>query len=189
MIGGIGSLTGYNYSGYSANVRGTGNAETPVDTAGTDMAKTAGVAASVSAGAISSINGKEPNESDLKALKRSGVVECATCASRTYQDESNENVSFKAAAHIDPASAGATVMSHEQEHVANAYGKAEKGNGQVVSTSVQLKTAICPECGRSYVSGGVTNSTIKYNEDNQYGKNQKSADYAAVAGMNVDVAV
>ena len=127
---------------------------------------------------------------ELKGLKRSGAVECATCASRKYQDGSDENnVSFKSAAHIDPSAAAGKVMAHESEHVPTAYSKAAKGNGSVVNASVTLKTAICPECGRSYVSGGVTHTAIKYQEDNPYGANQKSADKEALTGKNIDYAV
>jgi len=136
-----------------------------------------------------SANSPNANQFEVMSMKCTGVVACATCASRMYQDSSHENVSFKSAAHIDPSSSGTKVMAHEQEHVSNAYSKATKGGGQVVSASVTLKSAICPECGRSYVSGGVTNTTIKYSKDNPYGGNQKSADYAAIAGMNVDVGI
>lgn len=124
----------------------------------------------------------------LKAMKRSGQVECETCASREYKDGSDEaNVSFKSAAHIDPSSAASKVMAHEQEHVSNANRKAASKDGEVLSASVTLKTAVCPECGRAYVSGGVTNTAIKY-PSTSYGQNQKSADYPELAGRNVDYA-
>ena len=87
------------------------------------------------------------------------------------------------------ASAAAVVMGHEQEHVSNAYQKAEKGNGEVVRASVQLKTAICPECGRTYISGGETNTQIRYyNEDNPYQKDMKESDADnKYRGANVDI--
>lgn len=125
----------------------------------------------------------------LKAMKRSGQVECETCASRKYKDGSDEaDVSFKSAAHIDPSAAAGTVMAHEQEHVSNANQKAADKGGEVVSASVTLKTSTCPECGRAYVSGGVTNTAIRYPK-NAYGQNQKSADYSSVAGQNINYAV
>ena len=127
---------------------------------------------------------------ELKSLKRAGKVECETCKNRQYQDGSNESdVSFKTPGHIDPGSSGARVMAHEQEHVSNAYEKAAKGNGKVISATVKLQTAVCPECGRSYVAGGVTNTTIKYNEDNPYGKAAKSRDAAELIGSQIDYAV
>ena len=140
--------------------------------------------------ATSGVSGNNASsEVELKALKRTGQVECATCASRKYKDGSDEaNVSFKSAAHISPASSGARVMAHEQEHVDNAYKKAESKGGQVVNASVSLKTAICPECGRSYVSGGMTTTAIKYPKS-LYGQNQKSAQYDALAGQNINYSV
>ena len=97
---------------------------------------------------------KNPNESTVKSAgRKSSPAECETCASRKYQDGSNENVSFKTAQHISPESSASRVRAHEQEHVNNAYTKAAKNNGKVLSANVAIHTAICPECGRSYVSG------------------------------------
>ena len=130
------------------------------------------------------------SDAKLRQLKRSGAVECEACKTRKYQDGSNESdVSFKAPGHISASKSAATVMSHEQEHVQNAYEKAAKGNGKVVSATVSLKTAICPECGRSYVAGGVTNTMIKYNESNPYGKAAKSIDQASLLGNKADYSV
>lgn len=113
--------------------------------------------------------------------------ECETCKKRKYQDGSDEMVSFKSAAHISPESAAATVRAHEQEHVSNAYKKATTGNGKVVSASVSIHTSVCPECGRTYVSGGTTHTQIKYyNEDNPYQKDLKLADRSKYSGMNTD---
>jgi hypothetical protein len=131
----------------------------------------------------------EVDDATLKSLKRSGAVQCSTCASRKYQDGSDEaNVSYKAPGNISPSESAAKVSSHESEHVSNAYDKAEKAGGKVVNASVSIKTAICPECGRSYVSGGVTHTAIKYPKG-KYGDNQKSLDYQSVVGANVDESV
>lgn len=138
------------------------------------------------------VSGKEePTGQELRALKRSGVVECQECANRKYVDGSNEgDVSFKAPGHISPQSSAATVMAHEQEHVANAYESASKNNGQVLRATVTLDHAICSECGRSYVSGGTTGTTIKYSENNPYGSNAKAFDAAnGAVGANVDIAL
>lgn len=131
-------------------------------------------------------NGKNANGENVKA----NGEECETCKSRKYQDGSDEMVSFKSAAHISPSAAGSAVRAHEQEHVSNAYGKAAQNNGKVLNASVTMKTAICPECGRSYVAGGETRTQIKYyNEDNPYQKDLKSSDKAKYTGMNADYAV
>jgi hypothetical protein len=124
-----------------------------------------------------------------KAGRRSSPADCQTCKERKYQDGSDENVSFKSASHISPDSAAATVRAHENEHVSNAYSKAAQKNGEVVNASVSIHTSVCPECGRTYVSGGTTNTTIKYsNEDNPYVKEQKSRDAANMIGLNIDYA-
>lgn len=122
-----------------------------------------------------------------KAGRRSSPEECQSCKERKYQDVSNENVSFKSATHISPESAGARVRAHEQEHVSNAYKKAAQNNGKVINASVSIQTAICSECGRTYVSGGTTNTTIKYsNEDNPYQKDRKAQDALNLIGANID---
>ncbi|MDD6573117.1 MAG: hypothetical protein PUF12_12100 [Thermoflexaceae bacterium] len=127
---------------------------------------------------------------EIKILKKTGAMECETCKNRKYQDGSNESdVSFKSPGHIDPGSSASTVMAHEQEHVSNAYEKAAQGNGKVINASVKLQTAVCPECGRSYVAGGETSTMIKYNESNPYGREAKSRDAAGLIGNNIDYAV
>lgn len=136
---------------------------------------------------------RNPGESTRKQTgRKSSPAECETCKNRKYQDGSDEgNVSFKAAAHIDPKASAARVMSHEREHVSNAYKKAAQGGGKVMSCNVSLQTAICPECGRTYVAGGETATQIKYvNEENPYQKEMKSSDAAnKYRGMNFDEAV
>ena len=133
----------------------------------------------------------QPTEQQLRAMKRNGAVRCEECATRTYVDGSNESdVSFKAPGHISPQASAATVMAHEQEHVANAYQSAGQKNGQVIRATVTLDHAICSECGRSYVSGGTTGTTIKYTESNPYGANAKAFDAAnGAVGGNLDIAL
>ena len=114
-------------------------------------------------------------------------AECETCKQRKYQDGSNENVSFKSAQHISPTAAGARVRAHEQEHVSNAYSKAAEDGGKVLQASVAIHTAVCPECGRTYISGGTTTTKISYsNEDNPYQKGLKKLHGLATEGMNFD---
>ena len=115
--------------------------------------------------------------------------ECQTCKNRKYQDGSNEMVSFKSAAHISPNASGSRARAHEQEHVNNAFKKASMKGGKVISAAVSIRTSVCPECGRTYVAGGETNTQIKYfNEDNPYQKDKKRADSAIYSGMNIDIA-
>lgn len=131
-----------------------------------------------------------PEERRAKASGHKSTPEdCETCKRRKYQDGSDEMVSFKAAGHIDPGNAAAVVMSHEQEHVSNAYQKAKDNNGEVVRANVRLKTAVCPECGRTYISGGETTTQIRYyNEENPYQQDMKESDADnKYRGANVDV--
>ena len=115
--------------------------------------------------------------------------ECETCKNRKYQDGSDEtNVSFKAATHVSPNAAGAAVRAHENQHVSNAYKKAAQDNGKVLNASVSIHTSVCPECGRSYVSGGTTRTQIKYyNEENPYQQDLKATDGVKYRGMNVNL--
>ncbi|MBQ5473265.1 MAG: hypothetical protein IIT65_00870 [Lachnospiraceae bacterium] len=131
---------------------------------------------------------ENPYDPIVKQRKRQGLEECETCKNRKYQDGSDEMVSFKSASHISPQAAASAVRSHEHEHVVNAYEKASRKNGEVLQASVAIKTDTCPECGRVYVSGGVTTTQIKYNDDD-YAQNTKSADRLSLAGVSVDYAV
>lgn len=134
---------------------------------------------------------KNPNESTVKSAgRKSSPAECDTCANRKYQDGSDEMVSFKSAQHISPLAAGTAVRAHEQEHVSNAYKKAAQNNGKVLQASVRIHTSVCPECGRSYVSGGVTSTRIQYaNEENPYTKELKKLQKDAFTGSNFDVSL
>lgn len=134
---------------------------------------------------------KNPGE-DTKVTpgRKSSPAECETCKNRKYQDGSDEMVSFKTAQHMDPSEAATRVRAHEQEHVANAYDKAAQNNGKVLQASVAIHTAICPECGTTYVAGGLTTTKIKYSdESNPYQKDMKARHADALRGQNVDMAV
>lgn len=126
------------------------------------------------------------SQSEIQQMTRSGKITCETCKNRKYQDGSDEMVSFKAPGHISPQASAAAVLSHEQEHVSNAYEEAGRKGGEVVRASVRLQNAVCPECGRTYVSGGETTTQIKYNEENPYAKGFKTADASVVAGRSMD---
>ena len=109
------------------------------------------------------------------AVDKSKTTECQTCKNRKY------------AAHISPEAASSAVRAHEGQHVSNAYHKAATQNGEVVSASVRVQTSVCPECGRSYISGGVTDTQIRYyNESNPYQQDLKQTDGIKLRGANVD---
>ena len=148
-----------------------------------------------SIGAVSSAPPEEkgmivnPGKSDVeKPGRKSSPAECETCKNRKYQDGSDEMVSFKSASHISPQASASRVRAHEQEHVTNAYNKAAQNNGKVLSATVSLRTAVCPECGTVYTAGGTTTTKISYrDESNPYQQNKKSADAAMLIGRNLDL--
>ncbi|MBE5944572.1 MAG: hypothetical protein E7258_06600 [Lachnospiraceae bacterium] len=117
-------------------------------------------------------------------------TECSTCENRRYVDGSNEmDVSFKTPGKIKPEEAFTKVSSHERQHVSNAIAKGNKPGAKLISANVAIKMSVCPECGRNYVSGGLTTTQIKYSESNPYEKNRKSVEGSLLAGNFIDKAV
>ena len=111
-------------------------------------------------------------------------AECQTCKNRKYQDGSDDpGVSFKTATNVAPEQAAAAVRGHEQEHVVREQAKAQREDRKVVSQSVTIHTAICPECGDVYVSGGTTRTTTKANptQEVQQPEEEKTSGFQAVA--------
>jgi|WetSurMetagenome_2_1015567.scaffolds.fasta_scaffold01961_11 hypothetical protein len=89
---------------------------------------------------------------------------CKTCAARKYKDVSTDaSVSFQNPTSVAPELAAQAVSAHEQEHVRNNAIEAER-EGMTARSVVQIHTAVCPECGRIYVSGGTT--TTYYSSKN-----------------------
>lgn len=124
---------------------------------------------------------------DEKTLKKMGVVECTTCSTRTYQDGSDDaSVSFQSPTHISPEQSAGAVMNHEMEHVVNEKLDAEREDRQVVSQSVQIFHSVCPECGKSYVSGGLTTTTTA-GKSNPYENVMQGSKAEAMIGNLVDI--
>ena len=174
-ISGYGNFTGYGVYGLYGTSGTSGQsaaASGSVPGAGTGSAENADRLSREQGGKVlpgreekaGVVNPKEDGKSEettKKPGRRSSPAECETCKNRKYQDGSDEaNVSFKAAAHVSPEAAGAAVRAHEGMHVANAYAKAKETGGKVLQASVSIHTAVCPECGRVYVSGGETRTRI-----------------------------
>ena len=77
-----------------------------------------------------------------------GKKECQTCANRRYQDGSNDSgVSFQTPTKLSPDEAASAVRSHEMEHVTRNQAKARREGKEIVSQSVTIHMAKCPECG------------------------------------------
>lgn len=115
--------------------------------------------------------GTSSQSSEVKAKSDPDTV-CQTCKRRRYQDQSNDpGVSFKSPGYINPNASASVVMSHEQEHVTREQAKAGEEGKRVVSQTVVLQYAVCPECHKVYVSGGETRTvTAAAGTDRQSGQ-------------------
>ncbi len=88
--------------------------------------------------------------------------QCETCRNRRYKDDSDDSaVSFQSATKMAPAAAAFKVRGHEMEHVRRESIKAEAEGKRVVSQTVQILTDSCEECGKIYVSGGLTRTRTR----------------------------
>ena len=107
---------------------------------------------------------QEPEEETKSPQEVVEEAECQTCKNRKYQDGSDDpGVSFKSPTNVAPEQAASAVRGHEMEHVVREQAKAQREDRKVVQQSVTLHTAICPECGDVYISGGTTRTTTKAN--------------------------
>lgn len=113
-------------------------------------------------GRMPAVAGK--SEADGKKMERKALPtkECKTCKNRKYQDGScDPGVSFKSPTKIDPGQSARVVRSHEHEHVVRERANAEREGREIISQTVVLRTSVCPECGRIYVSGGITRTVTR----------------------------
>lgn len=92
-----------------------------------------------------------------------GTEECQTCKNRKYQDGSNDpGVSFKTPTKLSPEEAAYAVRAHEYEHVAHARAKAQASEDtEILSQTVTYHTEVCPECGRTFIAGGNTETVFR----------------------------
>lgn len=115
--------------------------------------------------------GAEAQEAETGAVAAQEAVEegkCETCEKRKYQDGSDDStVSFQSPTRIDPDMVASAVRGHEMEHVAHEQAKARQEDRKVVSQTVTLHTDICPECGKTYISGGTTRTVTKANPEQE----------------------
>ncbi len=147
-----------------------------------------GVQAAAAASATAAATGEGPQgtnaaraRAEVKVAETQRQQGCQTCKERRYQDGSNDpGVSFKSPQTINPDMAASVVLGHEMEHVQREQANAKNEGAEVVSQSVRLHSSICPECGRSYVSGGVTETVTA--------KRQNKPDFSAGQGGAAPVA-
>lgn len=139
-------------------------------------------------GRIQYLTPEEVDQQVEQAKSAQEVMEegqCQTCKERKYQDGSNDpGVSFKTPTNIAPEQAASAVRGHEQEHVVREQAKAQRENREIVSQSVTYHTAICPECGKVYISGGTTRTSSRAVEEQptmESGNPNTQAPFSAVA--------
>lgn len=108
---------------------------------------------------------------------------CKTCEERTYTDGSNDpGVSMKTPTKVAPQSAASAVMGHEREHVTRNAAKAQAEGREVISSSVTIHTNICPECGKTYVSGGTTRTVTA---DKQQTRNPNAGKQLGIPSLDI----
>jgi len=73
-------------------------------------------------------------------------------------------VSFKTPTRLSPEQAALAVVAHENEHV--SHERQSERSGQIANSTVSVSYAACPKCGRIYVSGGTTKTTISTPQKN-----------------------
>ncbi len=134
---------------------------------------------------------KSPDGNGLKvgAEAAQAAVEegkCQTCEERKYQDGSDDmGVSFQTPTRIAPEQVASAVRGHENEHVVREQAKARQEDRRVVSQSVTLHTDICPECGKTYISGGTTRTVTAAEKENPPQEQQEQQERQTRPGFSV----
>ncbi len=178
-IGAIGmGVSGAGYAGRTLNYADSAYGKKKAEKADENYGKYSG--------SVEHAHNKISEENDKK--RRFDSFECQTCKNRRYQDGSDDmGVSFQTPTKIDPKAAASKVKSHEMEHVSRNQVKAEREGREIVSQSVTLSTAICPECGKVYVSGGLTRTVTRGASDSRF--NVGMSDPSQSKGGMFDIAV
>lgn len=134
---------------------------------------------------VAESSGDEKAVEGLESADHVHSSECQTCQNRTYVDGSEDgSVSYQTPTHISPEDSASKVSAHEQEHVVNEQAYAERDGREVVSQNVQIFKDICPECGISYTSGGLTTTVTQEKQ----GENDGGADSVATSDSSGEVA-
>ena len=132
---------------------------------------------------------REEQSPSSAVQRQTDTGESETCKNRKSQDGSDDpGVSYKTPTTIDADMANAAVRSHEQEHVGREQFQAEQEGREVVFQTVTIHNAICPECGRIYVSGGTTRTVTKEQVEQVAAKYQVGKPEADQSGKTLAVA-
>ena len=115
-----------------------------------------------------------PHAGISPAAQVAEVKECQTCRNRKYQDRSDDpTVSFQTPTRVSREGAYEAVVAHEHEHVQHEQARAQATGRKVVYQQVSVRMSVCPECGRTYVSGGETvTATTDDPKKDRTGKNR-----------------
>ncbi len=120
-----------------------------------------------------------------KEVNKTKSGECQTCKERRYQDGSNDGgVSFKTPTKLTPEQASSQVLSHEKEHYTREAQNAKNENKDVLVNSIRLESSICPDCGRSYISGGETTTVTRTRKDSP-----SPVQNPQTSGLSLDIGV
>lgn len=147
-----------------------GKAESRYNADGTlkEEQKTIGAAQLENADESSAASKKEAAAEEHLKNKHDGFekdcpdCQCETCRNRRYKDDSEDSaVSFQSASKMSPSQASYKVRGHEMEHVRRERIKADNEGKRVVSQTVRILTDTCEECGKIYVSGGLTKTVTR----------------------------
>ncbi len=115
--------------------------------------------------------------SDAEKRRRFDSFECSACENRRYQDGSDDSgVSFQNPTKVNPAAAEGAVRAHENQHVTRNKAEADREGRKIISQTVTIKHATCPECGKNYVAGGVTRTTTAPDNSKQINSSISKAD-------------
>ena len=109
---------------------------------------------------------KENTAAGVREKDIFSLQECSTCKERRYQDRSGDGgVSMQTPTKLSPSEAGSAVRAHENEHAFRESAKASAENRDIVSNTIRIFTSCCPECGKTYVSGGETRTVTASKPD------------------------
>jgi hypothetical protein len=75
-------------------------------------------------------------------------------------------------------------MGHEMEHVNHEQARAQEEDRTIVAQYVQIHTAVCPECGRTFVAGGTTTTVTGSKSGESYANKASGA-----LGRSIDTTV
>ncbi len=137
-------------------------------------------------GIKNSVENKTSAGIQKKDVNKTNTGECQTCSERRYQDGSHDSgVSFKNPTKLTPDQAASAVISHEKEHYTREAQAAKNENKDVLVNSIRLESSICPDCGRSYISGGETTTVTRTRPNNS----PSPVTNPQTSGLNLDIGV